>query len=72
MAMKVSAMPASVESRAARGVERRIRSATKAPASSISPEPRQATRPACQATRTGSGWPAACAASLAGSMTRNT
>ncbi len=70
--MKVSAMPARVESRAARGVERRTRSATKAPASSMTPEPRQATSPACQAMRAGSSAPRAWAASLAGSMTRNT
>ena len=38
----------------------------------MSPEPRQATSPACQATRAGSAAPAACAAILAGSMTRKT
>ena len=70
--MNPSAMPASVESSAARGVARRIRSATSAPASSMSPEARQATRPACQATRAGSAAPAACAAIFAGSMTRKT
>jgi hypothetical protein len=72
MAMKVSAMPASVESRAARGVELRIRSDTVLPRSSMAPDPKQATRPACQATRAGSGAPAASAASFAGSITRKT
>ncbi len=38
----------------------------------MSPEPRQATSPACQATRTGSAAPAAVATIFAGSITRNT
>ena len=70
--MKPSATPARVESSAARGVALRRRSATKEPATSISPEPRQASRPACQATRTGSAAPAAVAASFAGNMTKKT
>ena len=70
MAMKVRAMPARVESSAARGVERRMRSETTLPTSSIAPEPKQATSPACQAARAGSGSPAASAASRAGSITR--
>ena len=49
MAMKVMAMPARAESRAARGVCLRIQSPTKAPATSITPEIRVANRPACQA-----------------------
>ena len=58
--------------KAARGVALRIRSATKAPPSSISPDPTQARIPACQATAAGSAAPAASAASFAGSMTRKT
>ena len=65
-------MPASVLSKAARGVMRRMRSANNEPKSSIAPEPTQASRPACQAATAGSGSPIACAASFAGSITRNT
>jgi hypothetical protein len=72
MAMKVRAMPASVESSAARGVELRTRSETVLPSSSMAPEPKQATRPACHATCAGSATPAASAASRAGSITRKT
>ena len=53
--MKPSAMPASVESSAARGVALRTRSATNAPPSSMMPEANVASSPACQATRAGSG-----------------
>ncbi len=70
--MKPRAMPASVERSAARGVALRTRSATKAPALSMSPEPMQASNPACHATVAGSAWPAAWAASFAGSITRKT
>lgn len=70
--MKPSAIPLSVASRAARGVWRRSASATQAPENSMSPDPSVATRPACHATRAGSSAPAAAAASLAGSITRNT
>ena len=69
--MNPRAMPASVDSSAARGVTLRTRSATKAPANSISPEPSVASSPACQAIRAGSGAPS-LVASLAGSITRNT
>jgi len=44
--MNPSAIPASVERSAARGVARRIRSAIGAQPSSINPEPRHATSPA--------------------------
>ena len=47
--IKPIAMPASVDKRAARGVYRRISGATNAPKSSITPLPRQATSPICQA-----------------------
>ena len=70
--MNPSAMPASVESSAARGVALRTRSATIASASSITPEQNVAKSPACQATREGSGAPALMASILAGSMIRNT
>jgi hypothetical protein len=72
MAMKVRAMPARVESSAALGVDLRTRSEMVLPSSSIAPEPKQATRPACHATCAGSDAPAASAASFAGSITRNT
>ena len=72
IAMNVSAMPASVERSAARGVACRTRSANGAQTSSITPEPRHATRPACHATRAGSAAPAASATSFAGSMIRKT
>ena len=52
--MKLSAMPASVESSAARGVDLRSRSATGAHASSMTPEANVAKSPACHATRAGS------------------
>jgi hypothetical protein len=70
--MKLSAMPASVDSSAARGVILRSRSATGAAASSMTPDAKVANSPACQATRTGSAAPAAIASVLAGSITRNT
>ena len=56
----------------ARGVARRTRSATNAAASSMMPELKVATSPACQAMRAGSGAPAAVASALAGSITRKT
>ena len=67
-------MPARVESRAARGSQRRSSWAQKAPAASISPEPRQATIPACQDRRTAASVdsPALRAPSFTGSITRNT
>ena len=70
--MKLSAMPASVERSAARGVALRTRSATNAAASSMTPETNVARSPACHATRDGSAAPARSASALAGSMTRNT
>ena len=70
--MKLSAIPASVESNAARGVARRTRSAKNAHASSMRPEHSVANSPACHATRTGSAAPAAVASTFAGSITRNT
>ena len=50
--MKVMAMPASVASKAARGVIRFTHPATNAPPSSIRPEPRQAAKPTFQANST--------------------
>lgn len=47
--IKVTAMPARAASSAARGVIRRTGSATKAPAISITPLKKQATRPTFQA-----------------------
>ena len=70
--MNPSAMPASVESSAARGVALRTRSATGAHASSMTPEQKVANSPACHATRAGSAAPAAAASAFAGKMTRNT
>ena len=70
--MKLSAMPASVERSAARGVALRTRSAIGAHASSMTPEQNVANSPACHAMRAGSAAPAAIASALAGSMTRNT
>ena len=49
--MKPMAIPASVDNRAARGVRRRIGSATNAPKNSISPLPRQAINPISQENR---------------------
>ena len=67
-------MPARVESSAARGSQRLSSWAPKAPAPSINPDPRQATIPACQDSRTAvaSSDPAPRAASFTGSITRNT
>ena len=70
--MKLRAMPASVESSAARGVALRTRSAIGAAASSITPDASVAKSPACQAMRAGSAAPAAIASVFAGSMTRKT
>ena len=70
--MNPSAMPASVDSSAARGVTRRTAAAAGARTSSIRPEAKHATSPACQAMRAGSAAPAASATSFAGSMTRKT
>jgi hypothetical protein len=74
IAMKLTAIPASVESSAARGVARRIWSAMSAPTSSITAHSRQAARPSCQArcAAAASDRPASCAANLTGSITRNT
>jgi len=65
-------MPARVESRAARGSQRLSQSAQKAPQASINPEPRQATRPACQESRTAeaSSRPWLRAVSFTGSITK--
>ncbi len=70
--MKPSAMPASVDRSAARGVARRMRSATSDPASSMTPAPKQATSPVCHANSAAASAssPRALAASEAGSMTR--
>ena len=64
--MKPSAMPASVERSAARGVALRTRSATNAAASSMMPEQSVATSPACHAMRAGSAAPAALGERLGG------
>ena len=66
------AMPASVDSSAARGVALRTRSANGAAASSMTPDESVANRPACHATRAGSAAPAAIASVFAGSMMRKT
>ena len=50
MEMKAMAMPERVDKSAARGVARRIRSATKDPENSITPETKQAARPMRQAS----------------------
>ena len=66
IAMKVMAIPARADSRAARGVWRRSQSPTSAPALSITPETRVANRPACHASR----WSPVSRAT--GAMIRNT
>ena len=63
--MKPSAMPASVESSAARGVALRTRSATNAHAELDDARARTSrSSPACHATRAGSAAPAAFASGL--------
>ena len=70
--MNPSAMPARVESSAARGVALRMRSAMNAQATSMIPDTSVASNPACHATRAGSATPACSASALAGSMMRKT
>ena len=67
-------MPASVERSAARGSHRRSGSASTLPISSITPDPRQATSPACQDKVIASSMvaPRSSAINFTGNMTRKT
>ena len=72
--MNVSPMPASVERSAARGSHRRSGSANTLPISSMMPDPKQATSPACQDKAIASSIvaPRSSAINLIGSITRKT